>query len=131
MDELLEQNPGLSSRFPHSLTFVDYEVAELSDIGLCVLRDRQFKLCPQALPAFHEALEGEDTSSNARSVRNFCESLLRLQSLRLAERLSSDSEVMEADDLALVTEEDVRAHMEQARRLKALQPPPRPALGFA
>ena len=48
MNEMLESNPGLKSRFPYVFEFEDYTPAQLFQIGKMVLEHENYKLTPEA-----------------------------------------------------------------------------------
>ncbi len=89
MDDFLESNPGLRSRFNKQILFEDYTAEELVDIfsGICgksfyevtddalaCVQDFFADRCAQKLPGF----------ANGRDVRNFFEKTLTNQANRLA-----------------------------------------------
>lgn len=107
MDEFLESNPGLRSRFNKQILFEDYTAEELVDIfsGICgksfyevtdealaCVTDFFAERCAQKLPGF----------ANGRDVRNFFEKTLTNQANRLAQM--SD---LTDTDLVTITVEDV------------------------
>lgn len=87
MEQFLRTNPGLRSRFPIRLEFPDYTVDELTQIALLMLREREYRLAPDAHGALRsiiqEAISLEATPSNARGVRNLVERAIRRQAVRL------------------------------------------------
>ena len=107
MDEFLESNPGLRSRFNKQILFEDYTADELVDIfsGICsksfyevtdeamnCVRDFFADRCAQKLPGF----------ANGRDVRNYFEKTLTNQ----ANRLAAMPAVTDTD-LVTITVEDV------------------------
>ncbi len=107
MDDFLESNPGLRSRFNKQILFEDYTEEELVNIfsGICgksfyevtddamaCVRNFFRERCEQKLPGF----------ANGRDVRNFFEKTLTNQ----ANRLASMSDVTDTD-LVTITLEDV------------------------
>ncbi len=107
MEDFLDSNPGLRSRFNKQILFEDYTAEELTDIfsGICgksfyevtddamnCVRDFFADRCEQKLPGF----------ANGRDVRNFFEKTLTNQANRLASMPNlTDS------DLVTITVEDV------------------------
>lgn len=88
MDEFMTLNPGLPSRFPIQIEFLDYTVDQLLKISEVMLGERQYKLHPQAQMKLKKMLidakldEGR-SFSNARFVRNKIEKSIRKQAVRL------------------------------------------------
>lgn len=83
----LAQNPGLRSRFPIEVPFLDYTPEELVAIGSAMWQQRQYELSLDATVYLRHLLQREDWFSgeegNARAVRNLVERSLRCQALRL------------------------------------------------
>lgn len=91
MDEFLASNPGLKSRFPLQLFFEDYALEELVSISEKIVRDKDYKLTPEAKTFLYRCLSGmrvrgEIESGNARTVRNIIEKAIRNQAVRLLEQ---------------------------------------------
>ncbi len=107
MEHFIRSNPGLCSRFPIQIHFPDYNCEELQDIALLMLRERQYRLTPEALEYLSDYLKtksGEKSVnfSNARLVRNIIERAIRRQALRLVGRNSCSR-----DELMLIGSEDL------------------------
>lgn len=88
MAGFLRTNPGLLSRFPIRLDFLDYRATELMAITRLMLRDRQYQLSADAeagLLRFFADHEGRwhQNAGNARMVRNALERAMRRQAVRL------------------------------------------------
>lgn len=89
MDYFLKTNPGLKSRFPIHLEFLDYKIEELMEIGDNMVKVRQYFLTPGARTKirgilYHAVEQGELATGNARFVRNLIERAIRKQALRLS-----------------------------------------------
>jgi nitrous oxidase accessory protein NosD len=93
MREFLESNPGLSSRFPRTIDFVDYSNEELVAIvkGFCATSDYVLANGCDAtlLRVFQDAPRGREFG-NARFARNVFESALSAQALRLQDDAQLD-----------------------------------------
>ena len=132
MEALLAHNPGLPSRFPHELTFEDYEDSELLDIFQQQVRDRlkgQMKL-----EGGHDGLysriaarrvghgRGRPGFGNARAMEN---ALAKIRS-RQAARVSGERRKGHPFDDFLFTKEDLigpepASALEQSKAWEELQ----------
>ncbi len=106
MQEFLESNPGLTSRFPHRIEFPDYLAGQLAEIAGIEARGRGFQLDPGAtegLPRLFDGLlvAGRHDQGNGRLARTVVEAAIRRQSARVAERT-----VVERDALVTLVAED-------------------------
>jgi SpoVK/Ycf46/Vps4 family AAA+-type ATPase len=89
MDQFMESNPGLKSRFDRVLHFNDYSTAELNEIALCLFAREGVSPVAEAgdhLRRYFAALGavGDPNLGNARVVRRVCEKAIRNHDLRLA-----------------------------------------------
>lgn len=89
MNEFLEANPGLKSRFDRKFMFQDYTDNELIEIAVQMLKDEGLTLNPDAhahLATYFKALYANRNKffGNARAVRKVIEKAVRNQHLRLA-----------------------------------------------
>lgn len=108
MDGFLRSNPGLRSRFPIHIDFPDYSVDELLQIGELMLRERDYKLTPEAKEKMagivRKAMdEPPDNLGNSRYMRNLIERAIRAQAVRLVNESGITRE-----QLMLICPEDVR-----------------------
>ncbi|RJQ12145.1 MAG: AAA family ATPase [Bacillota bacterium] len=109
MQQFLDSNPGLQSRFPIQIDYPDFTLDELMEIADGMLAKRQYELTREARQALRERLirgrrvpYGDENAGNARLVRNIIERAMRRQALRLVAKgnLSrSDLQTIEAPDL--------------------------------
>ncbi|MDN4092329.1 AAA family ATPase [Brevibacillus agri] len=89
MEQFLDLNPGLPSRFPVHINFSDYSVEELLDIATLMTREKDFELTREAKEKIRRLLTGivndpfQQNFSNARFVRNCIEKAIRVQAVRL------------------------------------------------
>lgn len=107
MEEFLDSNPGLQSRFNKYINFDDYTPEELRDIFKLMCKKNGYNTTEEAgekveqmLDLLHETRS--DSFANARTVRNLFEKLLTIQADRLA-----PSETVSDEELASITEEDM------------------------
>ena len=84
MQDFLNSNPGLSSRFKTIIYFDDYSNEELLDIFLSLLKDNDYYLDKDAEKAIEEMFNNIDNlNGNGRSVRNLFEDIVRHQARRI------------------------------------------------
>lgn len=107
MQQFIDINPGLRSRFNRYIDFTDYSPDELYQIFKRYINKEDFKLTTEAENAFQnlfiKAYENRDrTFGNARFVRNIFEKTIERQSLRVA-----DIQNPNVEQLTEITENDV------------------------
>ena len=100
MQEFIDSNPGLKSRFTKKIHFDDYQASELEE---------NYVISDEAQTELHRIFEmmysnKTEHFGNGREVRNFYEKVIS----KLAYRISGLSEYSESD-LTLITAEDVLA----------------------
>lgn len=88
MEQFLQLNPGLPSRFPIQMEFGDYTVDELLLIAENMAREREYVLLPGTVHRLRQILAEEKHAlwrsfSNARFVRNTLDKAIRNQAVRL------------------------------------------------
>lgn len=88
MDQFLESNPGLRSRFSNFIHFDDYTADELMEILRRNLADQEYKLSAHAEIKAYEMLQSRVSNkpanfANARDVRNFMEHAIANQASRI------------------------------------------------
>jgi replication-associated recombination protein RarA len=89
MEDFFDINVGLRSRFPLWTNFEDYNPEELLEIGVKIIEGSGFVLSQNAFislqKSFVEIYENADAQSgNGRMVRNYIETIIRNQSIRIA-----------------------------------------------
>ena len=109
MDEFLESNPGLRSRFSNFIHFDDYTADEMMDILRKNLAAQEYKLSGEAekkafLMMQERVSNKPDNFANARDVRNFMEHAIANQASRIVklENAEEDKAILgtiEAEDL--------------------------------
>lgn len=107
MDDFLQLNPGLESRFPFRIDFQDFTINQLFDIAKQMISDREYELTMEAewkLRAIllQESQRYHDHFSNARFVRNLIEQSIRRHAIRLL-----SEEKFSATDLMRLTSSDL------------------------
>lgn len=91
MENFLDSNPGLSSRFPLNITFPDYTAEQLAQMTDVIAKSKGFVVADEvttALVKFYEKrqIPGKNDSGNGRLVRNTVEKAIRNQSVRIVEQ---------------------------------------------
>lgn len=101
MDQFLESNPGLCSRFNNFIRFDDYTAEQMMDILTKNLAEQEYKLSDDAKKAAFEMLKKRENNkpenfANARDVRNFMEHAITNQASRIVkmERAGEDKEIL-------------------------------------
>lgn len=108
MENFLNTNPGLKSRFNRQFEFKHYSLNELLEILRRILSDNHYAIPESSLDKLRnhikQGLEEEQKSfGNARFVRNLFEELIRIQS----RRLSFHTEISDAE-LTNIQEDDIQ-----------------------
>jgi SpoVK/Ycf46/Vps4 family AAA+-type ATPase len=109
MEQFLQSNPGLRSRFSREIDFPDYATGELVAIFARFAADAEYTLgdgVPETLASILDRAERSETFGNARFARTLFEQSLNAQALRLAE---GDVETLAPDELMCLTVADVTA----------------------
>lgn len=109
MDQFLESNPGLRSRFSNFVQFDDYTAEEMMEILCRNLADQEYKLSKEAEEKAYlmlkERVENKPANfANARDVRNFMEHAIANQASRIIQLKNAreDKEILgtiESEDL--------------------------------
>ena len=106
MEDFIDSNPGLRSRFNKYVDFADYTGDEMTDIFIFRCKKGCYTISDEAekiLRDYFAAVEDEAGEfGNARGVRNVFEKILSAQADRLAAM-----ETVTKDDLMLLTADDV------------------------
>ncbi|WP_274365258.1 AAA family ATPase [Paenibacillus thermotolerans] len=110
MEQFLELNPGLPSRFPIQIDFGDYTIDELLMIGELMSKERDYVLLPSTTQKMKQLLMEEKavfwrSFSNARFVRNMLDKAIRNQSVRLLHQYPT---VPSKQELMTLRPEDIR-----------------------
>ena len=105
MDDFLQTNPGLKSRFPNIVEFPDYSPAELMLIAENTYTAKGYTLSEGAKLKLQNLLQdavGNEAFGNSRYVRNLFERSLNRQALRLSKGFDLTREelmAIEAEDI--------------------------------
>ncbi|MFJ9409133.1 right-handed parallel beta-helix repeat-containing protein [Streptomyces sp. NPDC101393] len=111
MNQFLESNPGMASRFARTVEFPNYEVSELITIvqGLCAKHYYELEdSALEALTRYFEDISKGPTFGNGRVARSIFETMISNQASRLATS-SGDNEALnrlEAGDVGPLPESE-------------------------
>jgi stage V sporulation protein K len=119
MDQFLNTNPGLPSRFPIQLEFPDYTVDQLMQIADLMIKEREYVLTAptetkirQQIVGEKQQIDAEMSFSNARFVRNLIEKAMRNHAVRL---LNSHVQQPSKQDLMTLRPEDVKLYRKPSK----------------
>ena len=108
MEEFLDSNPGLRSRFNKFIFFPDYTPEELRDIFDFTAKKNGYTVSEEALEYLQNSYAmrlaiGEPNFANARDARNIFEKAVTRQANRLADKADCTKEELELLTLADIT----------------------------
>lgn len=91
LNDLLQANSGLPSRFPLHIDFPDYTTEQLIKIAHKMAFEKEYIILPEAVPKLRQFIHHEQqitvNFSNARFIRNLVEQAIRNQAVRLIKQL--------------------------------------------
>jgi SpoVK/Ycf46/Vps4 family AAA+-type ATPase len=97
MDDLLESNPGLRSRFKKFFHFPDYTVEELITMMISYSENYQYQITEEALGFLHSTLQNISINGNGRFAANLMDEAIQAQALRMVEGNVDNQEFFEPD----------------------------------
>lgn len=83
MEQLINSNPGLSSRFKKTIEFPPYSPGELIEILHFYIEEFGYEINKETEEALRGAIEKEKPSGNARAMKNLAEEAIQRQAYRL------------------------------------------------
>lgn len=109
MKKFLDSNPGLKSRFTHTLEFEDYSAEQLIEIYKRMISANDYKLSEEADSKLQDLMKEavrtkQQNFGNARYVRNIFEKTLQNQATRLSREKN-----LSHQDLQTIIKEDIPA----------------------
>jgi len=121
MENFLDSNPGLKSRFKHFFHFDDYLPEELHQIALLAAKERAVNITEEAdnylFDALTEAFRNRDkTFGNARFAHATIEEAKMNLGLRLMQR--SDVKDLNPEQLSLIETDDIKKVFDTKRKKK-------------
>lgn len=110
MEQFLESNPGLKSRFNKFIDFQDYTVDEEMQILEKMCCKQEYSMTNPVKNYVHALIEKrlaqkEESNANARDVRNMLENAIMRQATRLISAPNPTKEMLTALEIADFTEE--------------------------
>lgn len=111
MEEFLDSNPGLRSRFNKFILFENYTAAEQLEIMKSMCRKQDYEMSDRAKEKALEYFEislRSDNYANARAVRNYFEKAVSCQAGRIV-RLQSQNKEVDDSVLRILEAEDLEA----------------------
>lgn len=107
MQDFMDVNPGLASRFPNVIVFEDYTVDEMMEIFDGMMK--QYHISDEAEEKARELIiaeSGRKDFANARGVRNIKERIVQNQDNRMSALLEAGRELTD-DEILTILPEDV------------------------
>jgi hypothetical protein len=107
MQELIDSNPGLKSRFTRTIHFPDYDTQELIGIFGLIAGSKEYHLDETGVSQLTTVIDAEPRGrgfGNGRFVRNLFEAAVGHHALRLADL--DDADITD-DDLTTLTGDDI------------------------
>ncbi|MCM3727495.1 AAA family ATPase [Neobacillus cucumis] len=90
MNQLLESNPGLRSRFKKFFLFPDYTNEELLEIMINYAGKFQYQLTEDAKNLLLQTMEAESFKGNGRFATNLVDEMIQAQALRLMDGVEEE-----------------------------------------
>lgn len=109
MEDFLNQNPGLKSRFPTTIEFEDYSLDELCQIFALTLSKKGFTATPAAVSKARSYIESCYQSrdfGNGRGVRNIVEKIIHQANSRIESLIDARAEIT-PETLTTIIPEDI------------------------
>lgn len=115
MENFLQSNPGLRSRFAREISFLDYTPEELVEIIKKIASDADYTIAPDAQPTLAAIFEGAVKTrrfANGRYARTLFEQSINRQALRLSSNAELDEHgsmsSLDRETLTTITSVDIK-----------------------
>ncbi|WP_243354260.1 AAA family ATPase [Bacillus litorisediminis] len=118
MEELLNSNPGLRSRFKKFFSFPDYSPEELVQIGERFCTKYAYTLLPDARDWLLEQLNEQVISGNGRFMENLMSEVIQVQAFRTMREIDAENL---GQNLSILTKEDIEKAFDKARNGDSLR----------
>ncbi|HQB32512.1 MAG TPA: AAA family ATPase, partial [Erysipelotrichaceae bacterium] len=111
MQDFLESNSGLKSRFPNQIEFPDYTGQELYDIAMINAKSKGYKVADEVtapLTDYFTRVQENDSvrSGNGRLSRNVIEEAIRYQSTRILNDSAAQIDLLTLEDFKPIIEKE-------------------------
>jgi len=112
MQDFLESNSGLKSRFPNQIEFPDYTGQELYDIAMINAKSKGYKVADEVtkpLTDYFTRVQENDSvrSGNGRLSRNVIEEAIRYQSTRILNDDNAQIDLLTLEDFDKIIEKEI------------------------
>ncbi|MGI6608046.1 MAG: AAA family ATPase [Erysipelotrichaceae bacterium] len=112
MQDFLESNSGLKSRFPNQIEFPDYTGQELYDIAMINAKNKGYKVADEVtvpLTEYFARVQENDSvrSGNGRLSRNVIEEAIRYQSSRILNDNTAQIDLLTLEDFKPIIKKEV------------------------
>ncbi len=128
IEELLNFEPALKSRFPNIVDFKDYTANEMYKIAEYIAQENEYKIdknCYEPLIDFFETTiyKGKNPNGNARLVRNVIETAITKQAVRIVNENETDYSLLKLQDFDLKQDKefDLEASLNQIVGLEEIK----------
>ncbi|SDZ68134.1 AAA+-type ATPase, SpoVK/Ycf46/Vps4 family [Evansella caseinilytica] len=105
IQELIDSNPGLASRFKHTVSFSAYTTEELIEILLLYVKKFGYEVDEETVVKLREAMETARPDGNGRAMKNLVEEAVQRQAYRLVQLEKTNAgralTILELDDFLI------------------------------
>lgn len=123
IDDFLQQNQGLKSRFPNEIIFEDYSTDEMLSIFQAMVRTRNLIISEKLDDKIREIIQANvrrEDFGNARGIRNLLDKVCEQRNVRISNAFLKGQELSN-DELKMITEEDFCGLVEETAETKSVE----------